>query len=169
MSWFRGRGRQAFRKYSHHRVVLLRTLVATDNVIVQDCFDVPALLLRHPGEMAAAVQPLLFAGHGQENNGGGKLQLAQDVCAFQADGGPATIVVRAGSVAFRIEGIAIARIVVSGHQHDAFCVLRIGALEDRINIGDFSGLWNPFSGRLGESIGLDFKAAAAILGITLEF
>ena len=100
---------------------------------------------------------------------GGKLQLAQNPRAFQADGGSAAVIVRARSVAFRIERIAVARIIVPGHQHDALRVLRIRAFEHRINIGDFGGLGNAVRGRFGEGIGLHFQTAAAVFRVALEF
>ena len=119
--------------------------------------------------MSAAIQSLLFAGHGQKNNGCGKLQLAEDAGAFQADGGAAGIVVGAGSDAAGVEGVAVARIVVAGDQHDAFGIFRIGALQDRINIGDYGGLRNPVGGIFGEAVGLDLEATAASARVAFEF
>ena len=148
---------------------MLRTAVAADDVVVQDGFDVPTLVFRHLGEVAAAVQALLFAGHGQENNRRGKLQLAEDAGALQADRGAAGVVVGAGSDAGRVQGVAVARIVVAGDQHDAFGILRIGALQDRINIGDDRGLRNPLRGVFGEAVGLDFEASAAGARVAFEF
>ena len=161
--------RHAFGEHAHHAGILLRTAIAADDVVVQNGFDIPALLFRHLGEMRAAVQSLLFAGHSQENNGRGKLHLAEDAGAFQADGGAAGVVVGAGSDAACVEGIAVARIVVAGDQHDAFGTLRIGALQDRINIGDDRGLRNPLRGVFGEAVGLDFEAAAAGARVAFEF
>jgi hypothetical protein len=58
---------------------------------------------------------------------------------------------------------------VPGDQHNAAGALRIGALQDRINIGDHGGLGNPVGGGFGEAVGPDLKAAATIARIALEF
>ncbi len=125
--------------------------------------------LRHPGEVAAAVQALLFAGYRQENDGCGKLHLAEDAGAFQADRSAAGVVVGAGSDAAYIQGITVARIVVAGDQHDAFGILGVGALQDRINIGDDRGLRNPLRGVFGEAVSLDFEASATGARVAFEF
>src|SRR5205807_6637584 len=67
-----GRDRDPFGENAHHACVLLGALVATHNVVVEHGLDIPALLLRHGGEMPAAVQSLLFAGDRQKNDGGWK-------------------------------------------------------------------------------------------------
>ena len=149
--------------------ILLRTAIAADDVIVQSGFDVPTLVFRHLGEMSAAVQSLLFAGYGQKNNRRGKFQLAQNAGALQAHGGAAAVIVGAGSDAARVKSVAVARIVVAGDQHDAFRTFRIGALQDRINIGDYGGLRNPVGGIFGEAVGLDLEATAAIVRVAFEF
>jgi hypothetical protein len=74
----------------------LRTAVTADDVVIQDRFKLPSLLFRHLSEMLAAIQALLFASHGEKNNGGGKFRLAEDAAALQAYGGTAAIVVRSG-------------------------------------------------------------------------
>ena len=149
-------------------MILLRALVAADNVVVEHGFQVPALLLRHLREMTAAVQSLLFAGDCEKNNRRRKLHLAQHSRAFQADGRSAAIVVGSRCVAAPIERVAVARIVVPGHQHHALRIRRIGALQDRINIGDFGCLRNPLRGFFGEAVGLHLEASAAIFRIPLE-
>ena len=98
----RGRGGKSLGKDAHNRAILLRALVSADNVIVQYGFDIPGLLFCHLREVLAAVQSLLFTRHCQKDNRGWKLQLAQDPCAFQADGGSAAIVVRPRSVGLRV-------------------------------------------------------------------
>src|SRR5207247_1364834 len=52
----------AFGKDAHHAWILLRIAVATYDVVVEHCFNVPPFRLRHLCEMMAAVQALLFAG-----------------------------------------------------------------------------------------------------------
>ena len=146
-----------------------RTAVAAHDVIVESGFDVPTLLFRHLGEVSAAIQPLFFTGHGQKNNGRGKLELAEDAGAFQAYRGAAGVVVGAGRDAAGVKGIAVARIVVAGDQHDAFGIFRIGTLQDRINIGDYGRLRNPVGGVLGEAVGLDLETAAASARVAFEF
>src|SRR5579862_9778985 len=111
--------------------------------------------------MSAAIQSLLFTGHGQKNNGRRKLQLAENAGALQAHGDSAGVVVRAGGAAAHIKSIAVARIVMSGDQNDAPGTVRIGAIQNRINIGDYRGLRNPAGGIFGETVGLDLEATAA--------
>ena len=118
--------------------------------------------------MAAAVQPLLFSRDGEKNNRGRKLHLAQHPRAFQADRGSAAVVIRSRRVAVHIERVAVARIVVPGHQHDALRVRGVRTLQNRINIGDFRCLRNPLGGLFGEAVGLHFQASAAIFRIALE-
>ena len=45
-------------------------------------------------------------------------------------------------------------------QHDTLCIVRIGAFQDCIDIGNLGGLRNTISGRLGEAVGLYFETAA---------
>ena len=49
--------------------------VAADDVVVEDGFELPALGLGEFGEVAAAVEALLFAGYGDEDDGAGELEL----------------------------------------------------------------------------------------------
>ena len=127
------------------------------------------MFLGHLGEMVAAVQSLLLACHRQKNNRRRKFQLAQNPRAFEANGRPAAVVVRPRSIPLPVEHVAVARIVVPGHEHDAFRIFRIGTLQDRINIGDFGGLWNPVGGRFGKAVGFHLQASAALLRVALEF
>src|SRR6202795_4833866 len=57
---------------------------------------------------------------------------------------------------------------MAGYQHDAFRLLRVGAPQHRINIGDFGRLWNAFAGLLGERVCFYFQAAAAFFGVALK-
>ena len=68
-----------------------------------------------------------------------------------------------------IKSVAVARIVVAGDQHDALRTFRIGALQYRINIGDYGRFRNPVGGILGEGVGLDLEAAAAVARVAFEF
>ena len=163
-----GRGGHPLREHSHHGTILLRALVAAHNVVVEDGCQIPSLIFRHLREMFAAVQPLLFPSHGKKNNCRRELHLAEDARALQADCGSAAIVVRAGSVANYIARVAIAGVIVSGHQHDAFRVGCIRALQHRVNIGDFRCRRNALGGLFGEAVGLHFQASAAIFRIALE-
>ena len=67
----------------------------------------------------------------------GKLQFAENAGTLQADGSAAGIVVSSGRPTRCVERIAVARIVVPGHQHNALGTLRISPLQHRINIGDY--------------------------------
>src|SRR5260370_16713351 len=70
-----------------HNVVLLqrvaRRAIATDDVVVQHTLQLPAFIFRHLGEVAAAVQPLLFTGDRQKDDGRGKLVLAENPRALE--------------------------------------------------------------------------------------
>ncbi len=150
-----------------------RIAVAAHDVVIQNGFELPGLLFGHLGKVLAAVQPLLFTRNSQEDDGGGKPDsigkgLAQNAGTFQADGGAAAIVVRAGSGIGAIEVIAVAGVVVAGDEHDATGLRGVRATQNRINIGDFGGILDAFAGLLGEGVGLDLQAAAAIFGIALE-
>src|SRR5467141_3952888 len=67
---------QTFGKHAHHTRILLRTAVASHNVIVQNRFEFPRLLLGHLGEVLTAIQTLLFSSDRQENNCRRELELA---------------------------------------------------------------------------------------------
>ena len=159
----------AFGENAHHARVLLGIAIAAHDVIVQHGFDIPTLLFRHLREMRAAIQSLLFAGHGQKNNGRGKLQLAENAGALEADGGAAGVVIGSGRDAAYVEGVAVARIVMPGHQHDAAGAFGIGAFQDRINIGDYGGLGNPVGGGFGEAVGLYLETSTAVARVAFEF
>src|SRR6266446_5482899 len=92
--------RQAFRKNAHHARILSWTEVASHNVIVQNRFEFPRLLLGHLGEVLAAVQTLLFTRNRQKNNCRRELELAgslaQNSGTFQAYRRPAAIIICSG-------------------------------------------------------------------------
>jgi len=90
---------QAFGKHAYHARILLRTAVASHDVIVQNRFELPRLLLGHLGEVLAAVQTLLFSSDRQENDRCWELnfiqnRLAQNARAFQTYRRPARVVIR---------------------------------------------------------------------------
>src|SRR5947209_56463 len=91
---------QTFGKHAHHTRILLRTAVASHNVIVQNRFEFPRLLLGHLGEVFAAVQTLLFTRNRQKNHCRRELELAspfaQNSDAFQAYRRPAAIIICSG-------------------------------------------------------------------------
>src|SRR5229473_3616503 len=132
------RGWQTFGKHADHARTLLRTPVASHNVIVQDGFDFPPLLLGHLGEVLAAVQTLLFSGDGQKNNRRRELKfagsLAQNAGAFQAHRGPAAIVIGSRGGIGPVKSIAVSRIVMAGYEHDAIRRFRVGSAQHSINI-----------------------------------
>ena len=104
--------------------------------------------------MCAAVQALLLSGHGEKDDGGGKTMLAEHTSTLQADGGAAAVIVGAGRGIGRVVGIAVARVVVSGDEHDAAGIGRIGAAQHSINIGDCRGLGYARRRLLNELVGL---------------
>src|SRR4051794_37771783 len=81
----RGRG-DTFGEDADNASILLLVAggaVAAHDVVVQHALDLPAFLARHLGEVLAAVESLLFAGHGEIDDGGRKLQLAQHARGFE--------------------------------------------------------------------------------------
>ena len=70
--------------------------------------------------MPAAIQPLLFARHREENNCRWKFQFAENAGTLQGDGGAAAVVIGAGRDADCIECVTIARIIVPCDEHDSF-------------------------------------------------
>src|SRR5580693_3940487 len=94
--------------------------------------------------------------------------LAQDTRTLQADGGPAGIIIGAGSRTGCIVGIAVARIVVSGHKINAAGICRIGTAQDSVNVSDGYGFWNARAGLLDKLVGLDLKAVATLTGIFVQ-
>src|ERR1017187_3867461 len=59
---------QPFGKHAHDARVLSLAEISTHYVIVQDSFEFPTFLLRHLGEVFAAIQALLLPGDCQKNN-----------------------------------------------------------------------------------------------------
>ncbi len=49
-----------------------------------------------------------------------------------------------------------------------FELFRIGALQNRINIGNYSGLRNSIDGVFSKAIGLDLETAATITRVALK-
>ncbi len=95
--------------------------------------------------------------------------LAEHASAFHADGGAAGVVVGAGSEPLGIVDVAVARVVVTGHDVHAARIGGIGPLQHRVNIGDLDRRGNARPGLLNELIGPDLQAAATLAGIALEF
>ena len=163
-----GTGGHALGENSHQRRVLLRASVASDDVVVQRGLDIPSFGLCHLSKMFAAVEPLLFAGHGEKYDSAGEFQLAEDAGALQADGGAAAIVVGAGRGAVDIESVRVARVVVARDQDNPLRGFRIGSFQHRIDIGQYGGIGDARPGRFSKCVGFHLKAAAAIPRVALE-
>ena len=82
--------------------------VASDDVVVEDGFEVPAFGLREFGEVTAAVEALLFAGDGEEDDGAGELEFGEDASGFEGDSGAAGVVVGAGRGVVGVEVVGVA-------------------------------------------------------------
>ena len=170
------RRRQPFGKHAHHARILFRTEVASYNVVVQNSFELPCLLLGHLGEVLAAVQALLFSRDRQKNDSGWELcrefggarSLAQNAGTLQAHRRAAAIVVRSRRRVGPVKSIAVARVVMAGHQHDAIRLLRVGSAQHRINIGDFRRFWDTLARLLGESVSFHLQTATAVFRIALK-
>src|SRR5262249_53356304 len=109
------------------------------------------------------------AGHGQENDGRRESQFTENAGTLEAHGGSAGVVIGARRIPLFVEGVAVARVVMPGHEGDVFRPPRIGAPYDRVNIGDLGRLRNAVSRRLGECVGFYLETASTFLGIALEF
>src|SRR5438552_18356036 len=94
--------------------------------------------------------------------------LAKHSRALQTHRSPATIVVRARRDTGTSQRTAIARVIMSGDQHNALCIFRIRASQYRVHICDFNRRRNTFAGGLREAISLDFKTTAAVPRVALE-
>jgi hypothetical protein len=95
--------------------------VSSDDVVVQDGLQTPPLFPGHLREGRTTVQTLLFAGYGEEDEGRGKIQLAQDARTLETHCSAAAVVVRTGSISLDVVGVAVARVLVPADQHGAFC------------------------------------------------
>ncbi len=80
--------------------------VAADDVVVEHGLELPVLGLGELGEVGAAVEALLFAGDGDEDDGGGELELGEDAGGFEGDGDAAGVVVGAGG---GVVGVGVGR------------------------------------------------------------
>ncbi len=147
--------------------------VATDDVVVEDGLKIPALGFGELGEVTAAVEALLFAGYGEEDDGAGKLELAEDPGGLEGDGGAAGVVVGTGGGVVGVEVIGVAGVVVTGDENHAVGLDWVCAAENGVDVGEFCWLGDA-GGRAGggwldELVAFDFKAATAGFGVTLEF
>src|SRR5258706_14785459 len=88
--------------------------VAADDIVVEDGFKLPAFGLGEFGEVAAAVEALFFAGYGDEDDGAGELEFAEDAGGFEGDGYAAGVVVCAGGGIGGVGGEGVAGVVGAG-------------------------------------------------------
>ena len=93
--------------------------VAADDVVVEDGFELPALGFGEAGEVAAAVEALLFSGDGDEDDGGWEFELREDAGALERDGDAAGVVVGSGSGVVGVEVVGVAGVVVAGDEDAA--------------------------------------------------
>ena len=145
-----------------------RRAIAAHDVVVQHRFNVPSDCLGHLGEMRAAVEALLFAGHSQEDDRSGETMLAEHPRALQTDGGSTGIVIGSRRLSSGVGGIAVAGIVMPGHHIHSAGICRIGAAQDSVNIRDRGGLRNSRPGRLQKLVCPHFQAIAALAGNSLQ-
>src|SRR5262249_59356964 len=109
----------------------------------------------------AAVEALLFARDGQENDGGRKFVLTEDAGALQRDRRTAAVIVRPGRRIGAVHRVLVAGVIVSGDQIDTLGLFRIGAAQDGIHVFEFRRLRNTRGGRLDKGVSLHLQAAAA--------
>ena len=164
-----GGGWNSFRKHAHRLGILLWILVASHNIVIQHGLNLPALLPRHLREVLAAIESLLFARDGKKNHGCGKFKFAEYARALQGNGRAAAVVIGAGSRFCGIQIVAVAGVIVAGHQHNAVIALRIRAPQNGVDIRNLGGLGDSLALRLDKRIELYVKAAPAVLRVAFEF
>ena len=103
----RSRYRQPFGKHTNDGMILLRAFVPAHDIVVKHSLQIPSLLLRHLGKMAAAVEPLLFARDRKKDDRRRKLHLAQYTGTLQAYGNSAGIIIRSGGIALHVQRVAV--------------------------------------------------------------
>ena len=103
----------AFREDANGGFVLMGVAgggVSADDVVVEDGFELPAFGFGEAGEVGAAVETLLFACDGDEDDGGGELDAAggEGAGAFERDGDSAGVVIGSGGgvVGVLVGGVA---------------------------------------------------------------
>ena len=97
----------------------VHALDVPDHVVVQDGFDVPALLAGDAGHIPAAIEPLLLSGETGQDDGGGKRAgvLAQHPGGLDHAGHPAGVVVGPGRIVREVVRVRDAAVDVAGHDH----------------------------------------------------
>jgi hypothetical protein len=137
--------------------------IAAHDVVVENGLELPAFLLCEVGEVFAAIEALLFAGNGDEDDGGGKFDFGEDAGAFEADGNAAGIVVGAGGFVVGVSVGAVAGIVMAGDKNHARGLRWVASAHHSVDVGEGRGLGDAGigagSGRLGERIAMDFEAS----------
>jgi len=121
-----GRHRHALREHADHTRFLLGALVPAHDIVIEHRFDIPSLLLRDLREVLAAVQALLFSRHCEEDDGGPETSACSG--SARTPGSPPCRCHHRSHPErlLDVEGIAVARVVMSGDQHNPLGILRIG-------------------------------------------
>ena len=119
--------------------------------------------------MAAAVEALLFAGDGDEDDGAGKFEFGEDAGGLDGDGDAAGVVIGAGRGVMGVEVIGVAGVVVAGDEDACVGLGGVGAAQDGVDIGELRGLEDARGGAgaagFDELVALDFEAVAAGGGV----
>jgi hypothetical protein len=122
--------------------------------------------------VTAAVEALLFAGYGEEDDGGGELELAEDAGAFEGDGGAAGVVVGAGCGIVGVGVGGVAGVVVAGDEDVAIGLGGVSSAEDGVDVGELGGLGDAGGGAgaggFDELVAFDLEAVVAVGGVALE-
>jgi hypothetical protein len=139
--------------------------VPADDVVVEDSFELPVFFVGEFGEVGAAVEALLFSGYGNEDDGAGEFEFAEDAGGFEGDGDSAGVVVGAGGGVVGVGVGGVAGVVVAGNEDHAGGLGGVGAAEDGVDVADFGGLGDAGvwcgAGGLGEGVALYFEAVVA--------
>ncbi len=85
--------------------------------------------------------------------------------ALETHGDTAGIVVGTRRIVFRIEVIAVATIIMPGHDNDALCRHGVGTPEYCVHVGNAGGVRNSWGSRLSECINLYVKASATVFRV----
>ena len=128
--------------------------VAAYDVVIEDGFELPFFGFRKASEVGAAVEALLLAGYGYEDDGGRKFDLAggEDAGALERDGYSAGVVVGSGGGVVGVEDVGVARVVMASDEDSAGGLGGIRSAEDGVNIDDARGFKDAGRGTAGDGL-----------------
>lgn len=146
--------------------------VVADDVVVEDGFDFLVAIAEALGHGLGAHEALLFAGEGNENEGGVEIILGEDAGAFHDAGGAAAIVAGAGGWGFGSLGGGAAGggadvhgVVMAGDHDPAILGLLGFAREEGDDVAQFSILIDAAAA--GDGVGVETDLELGAVGFEL--